>query len=55
MDEPNALEKAARMSGRVWPDDYGSPDDDAIAELPGDDDEDGLRSPDLEIEDSGPP
>ena len=54
MDEPNALEKAARMTGRAGPDDYGSPDADLTPELPGDEDEGRLRTTDLDIEDAGP-
>ena len=53
MDEPNALEKAARMTGRGGPEDYGTPDDTSTPDFPGDD-EDRLRSPDLDIEDAGP-
>ena len=54
MDEPNVLDKAARMTGRGGPEDYGSPDDDSVPSLPGDEDEHGLGSGELDIEDSSP-
>ena len=54
MDEPNALEKAARMTGRAGPEDYGSPDDDGVPELLGENDEGGPGSPDLDLDDSSP-
>ena len=54
MDEPSVLDKAARMTGRTGPEDYGSPDDEPTPNLPGDEDEHGLGSGELDIEDSSP-